>query len=117
VKKWPQNILGNLDKWKIDYYTGEAFMMAGAEQNFVELLRMNDPLQLVNLSRKDLWKLYERESSSPDFLNFELERYRRMVKLCLKDKLHADSKRMIFDGSVQQTISKVKIVKAKKKPK
>ena len=98
LKKWKQDILDDLDCWRIDYMTGEAFMLAGREQQHKELLRMYDPLQLINLSRKDLRKLDVTQSYSARFLGFELERYKRVIKLCLKDRIHANSKRMLFEG-------------------
>jgi len=97
AKKWPQNILSNLDNWEIDRNTGEAKMYADKDKKII-LMRMNDPMQLVNLSRYDQRTLYDTECSYIAFWTFEENRYRKILRICLHANIHADSRRLLFEG-------------------
>jgi hypothetical protein len=98
AKKWPQDVLGNLSKWEIEKNTGEARMYSDREKK-VLILRMNDPMQLVNLSRNDQRRLYDTECGFINFWKTEEHRYRKILRICLHERIHADSRRLLFDGN------------------
>ena len=54
-----------------------------------ELLRVYDPLHLVNLSKEDLFKLNEIKILSMDIWRSEARKYQNVVQLCVEKDLHA----------------------------
>ena len=88
LKKMPQDILENVRWWYVDKDTGEAVMQ---DQDYKELLRVYDPLHLVNLSRSDLLKLNELRLLCMDIWKDEAHKYKRVVRLCVKKGLYAGS--------------------------
>jgi len=96
--KWPQDVLQRLDNWEIDKVTGEAKMYADKGKK-VLLLRINDPMQVVNLSRGDQRRLYDTECSFIPFWLTEENRYRKILRICLHEQVHADSRRLLFDAA------------------
>lgn len=96
AKKHKQNILKNHHTLMIDNKTGEALMM---DEEDKILARLYDPMQLVNFSRNDLWILDERAKECSDFWKFELDRYKKIIRTCLRENIHADSRRMLFEGN------------------
>ena len=86
LKKMPQDILSHVKWWYIDKDTGEAVMQ---NQDYEELLRVYDPLHLVNLSKNDLLKLNKIKILRMDIWSFEAQKYQNVVKLCVEKGLHA----------------------------
>jgi hypothetical protein len=97
AKKWKQNMLGLLDNWKIDKNTGEAKMFADRRQEML-IMSMYDPMQVVNLSRSDLRRLYDANYSSVPFWKNEERKYRKIIQVCLHERIHANSRKLLFDG-------------------
>jgi hypothetical protein len=95
AKKWKQNLLGNLDHWEIDRNSGEAKMYADQDKKII-LMRMSDPMQLVNVSRFDQRRLYDTECLFIPFWKTEENRYRKILRICLHARIHGDSRRLLF---------------------
>jgi hypothetical protein len=98
AKRWDLNILRNLDHWVIDNNSGEAKMYADRGKQKV-LMTVYDPMQLVNLSRSDLRTLYDTECSFLPFWKTEENKYRKILRICLSARVHANSRRLLFDGN------------------
>jgi hypothetical protein len=101
AKKWDQNILDNLNNWEIDRNTGEARMYADWDKTKI-LMTVYDPMQLVNLSRSDIRMLYDTECSFLPFWKAEEDRYRKILRICLSAEIHANSRRLLFEGNQNQ---------------
>ena len=84
----PQDVLGNLKWWFVDGVTSEAVM---EDEDDNEILRVYDPLHLVNLSRNDLLKLHENHILCHESWGHEGRRYQKVVKVCVTRGLHAGS--------------------------
>ena len=97
AKKWAQDVLDKMDNWEIDRNSGEAKMYADSKKKIL-LRKVYDPMQLVNFSRNDLRKLYDTECSFLPFWKHEESRYRKILQLCLHEDIHANSRRLLFDG-------------------
>jgi uncharacterized protein YfbU (UPF0304 family) len=87
-----------LDHWVIDNNTGEAKMYADRGKQKV-LMTVYDPMQLVNLSRSDLRTLDDTECSFLPFWKTEENKYRKIIRICLSARIHANSRRLLFDGN------------------
>jgi hypothetical protein len=94
ARKWEQNILSKLDNWEIDKNTGFAKMFGDAKKTEL-LLSMYDPMQIVNLSRSDLRKLDDITCKCVTFWNVERDRYRKLIRICLREDIHANSRRLL----------------------
>ena len=88
LKRMPQDVLGNMKWWFVDSETSEAVIED--EQDKV-ILRIYDPLHLVNLSRNDLLKLHENHILFHDSWRHEGRKYQKVVKVCMTHGLHAGS--------------------------
>ena len=88
LKKMPQDVLETVKWWYVDKDTGEAVMQ---DQDYKELLRVYDPLHLVNLSKGDLLKLNELSLLCMDIWIDEAQKYKRVVRMCVEKGLHAGS--------------------------
>jgi hypothetical protein len=97
VKKWPQDVLSTLDHWEIHRDTGEALMYGDRDKRVI-LLRVFDPMQIVNLSRDDQRRLYDTECLFRPSWTTEESRYRKILRICLHANIHANSRRLLFDG-------------------
>ena len=86
LKKMPQNILANVKWWYVDKDTGEAVMQ---DPDYNELLRVYDPLHLVNLSRDDLLKLNDIKILCMDIWKSEAKKYQNVVRVCVDKNVHA----------------------------
>ena len=95
AKKWDQDVLKEMDNWELDRNTGFATMFADSQKTKV-LLSIYDPMQIVNLSRSDLWKLNDIDCSYIAFWKIEAERYKKLIRVCLKERIHANSTRLRF---------------------
>jgi hypothetical protein len=95
AKKWGLDILKELNNWEIDRNTGFATMYGDSQKTKV-LLSMYDPMQIVNLSRSDLWKLNDIDCLYVPFWRIEAERYKKLIRTCLKEMIHANSTRLRF---------------------
>ena len=88
LKQMPQDILRNMKWWFVDGETSEAVM---EDQDDKEILRVYDPLHLVNLSRDDLLKLHANQILCHDSWMHEGRKYQKVVKVCVTHGLHAGS--------------------------
>ena len=91
LKKMPQDVLESIRWWYVDKDTGEAVMQ---NEEYQELLRVYDPLHLVNLSKKDLFKLNELRLLCMDIWREEAQKYKKVVRVCVEKDVHARCKKV-----------------------
>ena len=97
--RWDQDMLTEMTFWQIDIKSGEAQMFVDDSQEQM-LLRMYDPMQVVNLSRGDQRRLLDTPCSAVDFWRVEERRYRNILAHCLQERIHANSTRLLFNGQL-----------------
>ena len=95
--RWDQDMLTEMTFWQIDIKSGEAQMFVDDSKKQM-LLRMYDPMQVVNLSRGDQRRLLDTPCSVVDFWRVEERRYRNILSHCLQERIHANSTRLLFNG-------------------
>jgi len=95
--KWDQDILRRMTYWHIDFKSGEAQMFVDESKKHM-LLRIYDPMQVVNLSRGDQRKILETPCVASRFWRIEERRYRYILARCLSERVHANSIRLLFNG-------------------
>ena len=85
LKKLPQNVLSNLKWWHVDVDTGEAEMV---DRDDKSILKVYDPIHLVNLSEADLKILSENNIMYRlDWEEQALE-YQAVIEVCRKKNAH-----------------------------
>ena len=87
LKKFKKDLLDNMKGWYFDSKTYEAVMY---DHNHYEIMRIYEPLHLVNFCKKDLLKLNSVNIWIPKDFQSPALRYRNAVSLCLKIGLHSD---------------------------
>ena len=95
--KWDQDLLTTMTYWQIDIKSGEAQMFVDYSKSKM-LLRMYDPMQVVNLSRGDQRRLIETPCTANRFWRTEVRRYLNILAFCLAERIHGNSIRLLFGG-------------------
>ena len=81
MKMMPKDVLKNLKWWYVDCQTTEAVMEDEDEQ---EILRVYDPMHLVNLSQADLQVLNDMKIFYIPAWKDEAKKYQRVVSVCVR---------------------------------
>ena len=82
------DILRNLRYWYLDGNTSEDVFV---NEDKKELLRMLDPLNLINFSEKDLLMLQRNQIEFHKEHEVEARQFQRVVDVCVQQKIHAGS--------------------------
>lgn len=94
LHQWAQDMLRDMEFWMVDRHTGEAVMKTSIAKGDKELLRISDPLQLINFSHVDLKRLVMLPMGCDNILVDEKDRYEKMVRLLLVNHIYPDSVRL-----------------------
>ena len=88
LKKLPQDVLGNLKWWFVNVNTGEAEMW-DHDDNVV--MKVYDPIHLVNLSEADLKKLSETKIFCREDWEQQAWEYQAVIEVCVNQNAHTGS--------------------------
>ena len=86
LRKWKLDILKTLTLWYFDSKTYEAVMI---DEKCNEIMRVYEPLHLINLSKDDLLSLNRKEIWIPKGFEEPGMKYQNVVKVCVKQGVHA----------------------------
>ena len=89
VKTMPQNWEKSFNRWYYDYRTGEAVIVLGSGLQ-TKLLKIIDPMRLVNLSEFDNDQLFRSEILIERREDYDLAmQYQRVVRVCHEHGIHS----------------------------
>ena len=89
VKTLPQDMYQSFNRWYYDYRTGEAVIVLSSGLT-TKLIKILDPMFLVNLSESDNDKLFKSEILIEGREDYDLAmQYQRVVRVCHEHGIHS----------------------------